>query len=166
MTMKISRVNIEKQMGLPSGSIQAGFIAMEYWLVLLNRMYLVTVVDGKLCGAKIRGTSFSPKTPQANKPWYDLKFYLTEDVVNRYRGIDPGSTDFKPINRANFQAALNDLKSAEFDTREKFGMGYVPHTGRLYIEWNGGKKREFMLLGDQNGKEIAAQLNQLITPPG
>jgi hypothetical protein len=164
--MRINQANIEKRIGLPHHSTQAGFIAMEYWLLLLNRIFLVTVVDGVVCGAKIRGTTFSPKTPQENKPWYDLKFYLTEGVVERYRGIEPGSAQFMSLDRANFRLALREVRGAVFDPRQKFGMGYVPHTGRLYIQRNQVQKREFMLLGDQDGNDIAEQLNRLIQTPG
>jgi len=164
--MRINQANIEKRIGLPVRSTQLGFIAMEYWMLLLNRIYLVTAVEGFLCGAKIRGTTFSPKTPQENKPWFDLKFYLTQEVVDRYRGVEPGSDKFMSLNRANFRLALSDLQGAEFDPRKKFGMGYVPHTGRLYVLRNRLQKREFMLLGDQDGNAVADQLNQLIPPPG
>lgn len=153
--MKVNPPNIEKQLGLESRSTQVAFIAMQYWLTLFNRTYVVLVKDGMVCGGKIRGMSFSPKTRQENKPWFDLKFYMTEEILNRYKGVDPLSDQFRSIDRANFQFPSSKIVDAKFDPREKFGMGYVPHTGRLYLTPDRGRVKEFIILADQNGKQLA-----------
>jgi hypothetical protein len=34
-------------------------------------------------------------------------------------------------------------------------MGYYPHDGKVYIETHDGKKKEFIMLGNQSGQKIA-----------
>ena len=37
---------------------------------------------------------------------------------------------------------------------KKWGMGYYPHDGKVYVKTKNGKKKEFIILGSQSGKEI------------
>ena len=65
-------------------------------------------------------------------------------------------------NKINFRINRNDIKNVYYDARKKWGMGYYPHDGKVYVETKDNKKREFIILGEQSGQNIA---DWIIAPP-
>jgi len=136
------------------------FVAMEYHAVILNRTFLITVAASQVCGARVRGLLASPTVPDPE--WRDPGFYPVERLVKRYDGVDVDSEAYLRLDQANFQIPLTEVERVRFDPRPKWGMGAVPHSGKLYLELQSGVTREFVLLGAQNGAMICERLSQAI----
>jgi hypothetical protein len=74
---------------------------------------------------------------------------------------DPGSyvdagVMAKP-HRADFCIPLSDIRQVEYTAQKKWGMGHYPHDGRVFVV-TPARRREFIILGNQPGKEIADHL--------
>jgi len=142
------------------------FIAMEYYALILNRSFLVLLTKEYLIGIQGNGligaeggnndltkaiTSTLAVHGDLTNPYSYLKNkYL--DVVAQADLLD-GSIVAK--NKTNFLISRGDIRNAWYNPAKKWGMGYYPHDGRVYIETSGHKKREFIILGNQSGKRIA-----------
>lgn len=133
---------------------QAGFAAMEYYALILNRSFLVYVRKEGLYGMKFRGlvvsnegTYFEPVLDLLDDPWFT-----------------PGSKTFQKVMKesgANFFIPRADIVDVQFDSSPKWGMGQIPHAGKLKIRLRSGKYRKFVLLGDAYGDGIRRVILQL-----
>jgi len=47
-----------------------------------------------------------------------------------------------------------DITRCEYDKTKKWGMGYYPHDGKVYVETRNSNEREFIILGNQSGQSI------------
>lgn len=143
-----------------SGSMENAdwsFVAMEYYALILNRTYLISIKDGALCGVICRGLTSVEGAPDP------LTMIVTAKLAVHGNLNDPKSyVDAKRMKRpsgANFSIPLSQISMVKYDPRKKWGMGYYPHDGRVFVEAAGGK-REFIILGNQSGKEIAEHLTR------
>jgi hypothetical protein len=78
--------------------------------------------------------------------------------VAKYRNLDAGSPEFLAKDRANFRLGKDEVDGVEFTADAKWGMGKVPYSGRLIFSLNGGRKRELVLLGTQDGPRLRDRL--------
>lgn len=134
------------------------FVAMEYYALILNRTYLLTIDDACLKGKICRGITSTESGTGATRiatsnlavqgDLNDLKSYVDDHFLE------------KP-NRANFSISLNDIDSIEYTPKKKWGMGHYPHDGRVFVRTPSGK-REFIILGSQSGQEIATHLSNAV----
>jgi hypothetical protein len=136
------------------------FVAMEYHAVILDRTFLITVTASQICGARVRGLLPSPLVPDPE--WRDSGLDPVKRLVERDDGVDVDSEAYVQLDRANFQIPLTEVERVRLDPRRKWGMGWVPHSGRLYLELRSGLTRELMLLGAQDGAVICERLSQAI----
>ena len=137
------------------GYRQAGFAAMEYYGGFLNRSYLVFVSPEGLYGIQFMGLLASTKEINYFKPALEL----LDDAFFR-----PGTAEFekqRKQSRANFFIGANQVSKVTFDSSRKWGMGKIPHAGKLRILLTDGKRREFVLLGDAYGDGIQRQILEM-----
>lgn len=141
------------------------FVAMEYYALMLNRTLLILLTETHLIGIVANGlvsvrSSADPLTAIITG---DLSIggdldnplsYLNEKYLNRAKNLDLLGDDLLKINRANFRIRFDEISSVTYDPRKKWGMGYYPHDGKVYVLMH-GKKREFIVLGIQSGRDIA-----------
>jgi Zn-dependent protease with chaperone function len=126
---------------------QAGFAAMEYYGLILNRSFLVYVCSEGLYGMKFRGLVTSNETR-----YFDPALDLLDDPW-----FMPGTDAFQKAmkeSRASFFIRRAEIADVEFDSSPKWGMGRIPHAGKLKIRLRSGKRREFILLGEAYGDGI------------
>lgn len=123
-----------------------GFLAMEYYFGILNRSYAIFTFPNGLYGWKFCGPI------SAFTPFFFVPF---QEVVNDPKLV-PGSEDLKGLMKSSgsFFIGRSQIASADYDPTPKWGMGPVPHSGKLYIHLKSGKPREFILLGEQNGEAV------------
>lgn len=128
--------------------LRRGFVAMEYYFLILNRSFLVFTYPEGLYGWKFSGL-VSTLTPLFFKPFEDM---LSDPE------LIPGSNEFKEIMKesGSFWFPRNEIAAADFVPGLKWGMGTVPHSGKLYVRTTAGKSREFILLGSQDGDAVRA----------
>jgi hypothetical protein len=132
------------------------FVAMEYYGLIFNRTYLISIKEGCIEGKVCRGLTAAHVTVGDPLTKYVTgKLAVSGDLQDSRSYID--QTKVKQTNSANFSIPLSAIKSVEFNPNRKWGMGGYPHNGRVFIEAF-RKRREFIVLGCQNGKEIAERL--------
>ena len=149
------------QLGLPINITSVAFIAMEYWAILLNRTFLVFVWDRYLWGIKVKGIVMAP-LPPFEKRWHHLGYFLTDKFFRRYPEIATPSESLLEKSWHNFRIDLSEISRVAFDPTPKWGMGTVPHSGKLYLDFKSGKQRELILISDQDGHKLASDLQSAV----
>jgi hypothetical protein len=134
------------------------FIAMQYFAGILNRTVKVYVLKDLLSVGKVGGLIADPIV--ATEEWYNPKSYVDPKLEYRYKNIDPSSEIFLSIADSNYQIKLSSIVKIEFDPTDKWGMGAVPHTGKIYVNTLDGNKYEFILLGIQDGVHIKTMIEE------
>jgi hypothetical protein len=127
------------------GHLHPGFVAMEYFALILNRSFLVFITDEGLRCWKFHGLVSS----------LEPLFFQPVEALLDDPDMTPGSEPFEELmcGRHSFSIQYSEIGSVEFVDRQKWGMGPVPHTGRLRIRFRGLRPhREFILLGNAHGK--------------
>jgi hypothetical protein len=133
------------------------FIAMEYYLGILNRTFQVFVTPTMIAGAFVTSAMATPMG--LHSYWFVPSNYANKKRLEKYEHISPESDDFKRFSPLfNFQYPRTEIRRFWYDPTIKWGMGSVAHSGKLYMELSSGRKREFILLGLQQGKEILQYL--------
>lgn len=134
------------------------FIAMEYYGLILNRTFEIHACYDGLAGIKVAGVIAA--LPQYTQSEYqDPKAFVSRQSQKKYSGIEVCSNEVLKVDSSNFKLPFDDIASVEFIAKKKWGMGPVPHTGVLNIKLRTtNKKREFILLGNQDGVAIANEL--------
>ena len=156
--VEINSENVASILNIDQQPMNVVFTAMEYWALILNRTFLIFTYNEMLCGAKVRGTTSSFSVLFGDSYWSNFLSYLSRRFLKKHIGIAPDSSAFLAANRTNFQIPRNEITKITFDPTPKWGMGGVPHTGKLYIE-TATRKREFIILGSQDGKDIESRLS-------
>jgi len=128
------------------------FVALEYYGLILNRTYFVSLVNGYLCGAATGGLLANGRKP-LNPNWY-----VNQEGLKRCRDSGMGSDSFLELDKNNFRIGREELIAIEFDDSQKWGMGVVPYSGRLRFKFSDGNSREFILLGYQDGEKLKQNL--------
>ncbi|MEO5980021.1 MAG: hypothetical protein ABIS36_09700 [Chryseolinea sp.] len=143
------------------------FVAMEYHLLILNRTFLILITDHELIGIKVHGpigvessdalANLLPLTVDGDlqNPYS----YISPKYIDRIKDIDLKSNDFLKADISNFRINKSDIVDTSYDKNEKWGMGYYPHDGKVYVRTKDNKKREFIILGSQSGQEIKNRLS-------
>jgi hypothetical protein len=131
------------------------FVALEYWALVLNRIYLVYVGDRMLSGACMGGPVMALPYPRAA---WEQEWWLSDRQLRRYAGVDVQGPEFRGRHWANFQLPRAEIADVWFDASPKWGMGTVPYSGRIHVAWRDGHRRELILLGRQDGPAIRDRL--------
>jgi hypothetical protein len=144
------------------------FIAMQY-KGLSNCIYKVYVTDSLIMCAKVNGyitiePSFGMGTTVPKSRMHDPEAYVNKEIEAKYPPLLSDIHGFLTADNQNFIIRKKDISKIYYDPTKKWGMGYYPHNGRIFIEvsekvYNNQRKREFILIGDQNPDEILKLLN-------
>ncbi|WP_375435698.1 hypothetical protein [uncultured Hymenobacter sp.] len=147
------------------------FVAMEYYNLILNRTYLILLTKQYLIGIKANGmisiegggdiftkqiTRTSAVRGDLNNPYS----YLKENYIRNIENDNLLDKTVLLVNKSNFMIDRSDIKTVYYNPRKKWGMGYYPHDGKVYVKTNDNKEREFIILGNQSGKKIASLIMQ------
>jgi hypothetical protein len=122
-----------------------GFVAMQYYAGILNRTFAIFICSDGLYGWKFCG----PVTNRAPGFFLPLQEMLGDpaegfllETVRKLAGV-----------RGGFFIPRSDIAAVEFNPNPKWGMGGIPHSGRIEIKRSSGKRCEYILLGNVNGYE-------------
>lgn len=123
-----------------------GFVAMEYYYGILNRTFVVFIsfqflYGWRACGAVTNG----------NRTYYEplLEMLRDPDIARDRTAIEKLAKL-----RGGFCYASSAIAGVAVDGRQKWGMGGIAHSGRINIRLISGRRREFILLGDQIPEEV------------
>lgn len=127
---------------------QPGFVAMEYYALILNRSFVIYAAPDGLYGMKFMGLMMDSKQP---------RFFEGAEQLLDNPWFVPGSEGFEKSmkeSKANFVIPYEEVVDATFDATLKWGMGAIQHSGKLRLKFRNGKKREFVLFGNAYGDGI------------
>lgn len=128
----------------------SAFVAMEYFCLILNRTFVVFVSKVGLHGWKVQG-------PVSNLHRNYFASYL--DLLKDPALMSSPEAVEKLANLGGgFTIPRSDVESVAFDPTAKWGMGGIPHSGKINIKLSSGRSREFILLGSQEGERIRHQI--------
>ena len=142
------------------------FVGMEYYFLVLNRTFLVVKTKEYLIGILGNGvvsveggedilTEYITSKMAVKGDLENPYSYLKNNYLEKIHDLDLLDGSIMKANKFNFMIKLADIKDVKYNSRKKFGMGIYPHDGRVVIETNDRKKREFIILGSQSGQKIA-----------
>jgi hypothetical protein len=117
-----------------------GFVAMEFYWLILNRTFVVFVAPDGLYGWKAAG----PVT-NSNRRYFEPLQEMVEDkelmrdfpAIRKLAGLTGG-----------FFIGNSELASVMADSSGQWGMGGIAHSGHVHVRLNSGKSRTFILLGE------------------
>ncbi|WP_141506223.1 hypothetical protein [Paenibacillus luteus] len=109
------------------------FIAMEYYSLILNRTFLISVFENMICGAKVHGIISSEPTDKSHPAHiftvkgnlYDPTVYIDKKYLNKLNGIDFQSEAFLYLNKSNFQIRKHEIQTIQYNPK-KMGNGKLP----------------------------------------
>ena len=142
------------------------FIAMQYYGLILNRTYLVLVTNDRIIGLKVNGlvsvesggnviAKELSKTMTVKGDLQNPYSYVKSKYYDRLQDLELVDAEILEQDRSNFVIQRADINNVYYDPKKKWGMGYYPHDGKVYVVTNNGKKKEFIILGSQSGHKIA-----------
>ena len=145
------------------------FVAMEYYALILNRTFLVLQTKDFLIGLRVRGLVGIESNHDIITKWLSSKYAIHGDINNywsyvrpklllQYNDLNLTDGSILKIDKANFLVNRNDIKEINFDPSKKWGVGYYPHDGKVYITTSKFRNREFIILANQSGKQIAEDI--------
>jgi hypothetical protein len=117
----------------------SGFVAMEYFALILNRTFVVFIAQDGLYGWKAVGTI------PAGVPQYFQDYAKMLDDPKLINDISAVRSLAKL--KGGFFIPRPEIATVEIVSEQKSGMGGIPHSGRILIYLASGSKREFILLG-------------------
>ena len=142
------------------------FVAMEYYFLILNRTFLVVKTKGYLVGIQGNGlisaeagNNFIAReiasTMAVKGNLTNPYSYLKNSYLEKIENVDLLDGSILGVNKNNFLLKISDVKSVQHNPSKKWGMGPYPHDGRVTIETINNEKKEFIILGNQSGQNIA-----------
>jgi hypothetical protein len=149
------------------------FVAMEYYGLILNRTFLILLVENNFIGMVANGlvgtknhadplTALVTDLIAVSGDISDPYSYVKNSYLMQMKGVNLLTDDLTKIRRANFRYSFDEIADVTYDARKKWGMGYYPHDGRIYLTL-GDKKREFIILGNQSGQSIVNRIKTRIS---
>ncbi len=147
-------------------------MAVEYYALMLNRTFIVLLTPTQLVGVKVNGmlsveggrdpltraVTRAMAVQDKNNPYaYGQGKYLKE-VDN----LDLDGEEILKKSGGNFRIAYADMASVKYDPSKKWGMGPYPHDGKVYVTTKTGQKKEFIIIGEQDGAAIAQAIQKKI----
>ena len=145
------------------------FVAMEYYWLILNRTFLILIADNELIGIKVHGP-IGVESSDAMANLLPLAIdgdlqnpysYISAKYVEKIKDIDLKSNEFLAADRSNFRINKLDIIETSYDKSKKWGMGYYPHDGKIYVRTKDNRRREFIILGSQSGQNIKNKLARI-----
>jgi hypothetical protein len=142
---------------------------MQFYYLILNRTYLIILGDTALIGVVGNGivaaegggdevTRLISKSLSVQGDLNNPFSYIKNSYIKNVENLDLEGEDILLQNRANFKIRYDDITSVKYDASKKWGMGYYPHDGKVYVKTRKGKKIEFIILGSQSGKSITERI--------
>ena len=142
------------------------FIAMQYYGLILNKTLLVLLTKDLLIGIKVNGlvsvesggNIIAKELAGTMAIKGDLQnpySYVKSKFIDRVNNYDLFDGSILTQNKSNFVIKRSDIQNAFYDPKKKWGMGYYPHDGKVYVETHDGRKKEFIIMGNQSGEKIA-----------
>ena len=145
------------------GSPTPYFIAMEY-KGLSNCIMKIYITDSLIMGAKVNGyISCYIGNTVPMKHVREPEAYVKKKL-DSYDELLTDESAFLKRDKYNFIIRRSDVIKIWHDPTHKWGMGYYPDTGKIYLEspktsGNQIAVRELILVGNQDARGLLEMLN-------
>lgn len=142
------------------------FVALEYGKLFSKRTFLVLLTKNYIVGLKVNnGLSVeagldlfaTPPTTReltARGSLTNPYSYVKEKYIRKIENKHLYDQSIFSVSKANFRMDRNEIKNIRFETLKVNSLGAYPHDGKIYIETRRDGNKEFVILGDQSGKQI------------
>jgi len=143
------------------------FIAMQY-KGFSNCIYKVFITDSLIMCAKVNGyIAVEPTLGLAKSVsksrMHDPEAYVDKKLEAKYNDLLLSDVKgFLRVSNLNFIIRRKDVESVFNSTQKKWGMGYYPYGGRIFIRAHhlDLSFSEFILVGDQDPVNVLSKLTQ------
>lgn len=127
-----------------------GFIAMEYYWLVMNRTYVIFIAPEGLYGWLAQG----PVTA-SNRTYFEpyQRMLLDEHFIRNHTAIQKLSS--LP---GGFFFGRSEIASVADDDRKRWGSSGLPHTGTIRVCLVSGITREFIVLGNMHTGRITHKI--------
>ena len=132
----------------------SGFVAMEYYWLILNRTCVVFIAPEGLFGWRAQGM-----VTNVDRNYYepyqqmleDTEFLRAREAIKKLSQL-----------RGGFFLERSKITSVAAYDRQKWGMGGILHSGRILVRLNSGQSREFILLGSVDREDVRNRIVQVL----
>lgn len=131
-----------------------GFVAMEYYWLVMNRTYVIFIAPEGLYGWLAQG-SVAASDDTYFEPYQ--RMLLDERFMRNHTAIHKLS-----LLPGGFFFARSEIASVADDDRKKWGTSGLPHTGSVRVRLVSGTSREFIVLGHMHTGRIAHKINSIV----
>lgn len=133
------------------------FFFKRIYLVLITKNYLIGLVCNNNLntehGDKVLGNHQIRKELPERGSLLNPYSYLKAKFIRKIEGKYFFDKSIYAVDSDNFRIDRNDIQSVIHDDTE-VSLGNYPNVGRLTLETKKGFKKDFILIGKQNGKEV------------
>ena len=126
----------------------SGFIAMQYYALILNRTFVVFTSPEGIYGWKVEGIVAAGRGASR---YFEPYQQMLEDPAQL-----PSQEAVRKLSNlpGGFFISRSSITGVEFNPKPKWGMGGIPHSGRIEVKHISGRTAEFILLGKVDGEAI------------
>jgi hypothetical protein len=123
-----------------------GFVAMEFYWLILNRTLMVFAAPSGLYGWKTNGP-----VSNGNRKYFEPYQEMLEDTEF--------TRDLPAIRKladlpGGFIYPSSEIASITSDDRNQWGMGGIPHSGHVHVRLVSGMTRKLIVLGEVISDEV------------
>lgn len=132
-----------------------GFLAMEYYWFVMNRIFLVFISPEGLYGWQAQGPATSANRSQLatyQRMLGDVEFMRNRTAIGDLSRLPGG-----------FFLSRSEIASVETDDRREWGLAGIQHTGRIHVHLVSGEKREFIILGKVIPDRVRSKIVSALT---
>jgi hypothetical protein len=139
-----------------------------------TKLYKIYVTDGALCGAKVAGQIHDEKSARVITMQFGLlgmllgNIYAKRAVKKReeteasYDAMEAGGPPFLTADKVNFSLGPAKISKIEINGKRKGVKNILKSEPALEMQLADGKKRKFMLIGDQNIEYIRNLVSKVV----
>ena len=131
-----------------------GFVAMEYYWLVMNRTYVIFIAPEGLYGWLAHGP-VAASNPTYFQPYQRM---LQDERLMRNHAAIQKLSDLP----GGFFFGRSEIASIADDDLKKWGMSGLPHTGNIRVRLISGVSREFIVLGNINTGRIRHKMISIL----
>ena len=131
-----------------------GFVAMEYYWLVMNRTYVIFIAPEGLYGWLAQGPVAAPNSTYFEpyqRMLLDERLMRNHAAIQKLSGLPGG-----------FFIGRSEIESVADDDLKKWGMGELPHTGNIRVRLISGMTREFIVLGNVNTGRVRHKIISVV----
>lgn len=158
---------------MPTGSSYPCFYGLQPRWFSFDRLYKLYLTPSVLCGAWIAGQVYDEDSGSRQLvlpagafgalfiPMIKRKVQQRREREQQYDGIDPLGPEFLELDRRNFRMGAEEIQRVAISDQRS--LMWAPNSCGA-VEFHGwdGKKRKFILVGQQPIEPIREQLGRLV----